>query len=440
MHDETYTRFCRYDANGRRYAEVTSAEVRAAVERIQVKPQAVLTMQLASNQHSLSTTSNEQKLKTLALRLINSMPEGLRRPVFNFAISRRPAYQAAVRGYREGRHALRELLRPSGAGKYIALNSTKKSGTDPMYTVPFAAGDVYVSLGLDWDQKDLAYLFAQKRLVGFKALLFCYDVIPVKFPHLCVGDVASKFAKYFSDLAWCADQVLCISECSRKDLTQLLTSLGTPLPLMGIIKLGCDIQAFISDYSAPDVAELLGRSYILFVSTIERRKNHETLYRAYTRLIDSGMIDLPLLVFVGMPGWGVNDLLADLRLDPRIQPYIRILNHVSDNDLAYLYRGAYFTVYPSLYEGWGLPVAESLAYGKFCLASNAASISEVGGDLIEYLDPWDVPAWALRIKWYIENSDDLSAREQQIKNEYKPTTWLSCAASIFETAMANESK
>ena len=132
--------------------------------------------------------------------------------------------------------------------------------------------------------------------------------------------------------------------------------------------------------------------------------------------------------------------MADLRLDSRIHPYIRILNRVTDSDLSRLYKNAYFTVYPSLYEGWGLPVAESLANGKFCLASNVASIPEVGGDLIEYLDPWDVPAWAARIHWYIDHPDDLSQKEQRIKKEYIPVTWQSCAASILETALKGKEK
>lgn len=133
--------------------------------------------------------------------------------------------------------------------------------------------------------------------------------------------------------------------------------------------------------------------------------------------------------------------MADLRLDPRILPYIRILNHVTDADLVHLYRNAYFTVYPSLYEGWGLPVAESLAYGKFCLASNSASIPEVGGNLIEYLDPWDVPKWAERLLWYIEHPTELVDAEQRIRTQFKPASWAECAklilgASITRAAVA----
>ena len=280
----------------------------------------------------------------------------------------------------------------------------------------------------------MVYLYEQKRNLEFKVMLFCYDVIPVKFPHLCVGDVAASFGSYFANLAWCADKVLCISECSQNDLKELLGELGTPLPNMSVIKLGCQLPLVATDVIASDVAALLGQRFVLFVSTIERRKNHETLYRAYTRLVEAGEANLPLLVFVGMPGWGVNDLMADLRLDPRTKDLIKLLHHVNDADLARLYQHALMTVFPSLYEGWGLPVAESLAAGKCCLASSVASIPEVGGELVDYVDPWDVQAWAERLRWYFDNPSWVAEKEALIKGNYEPMSWPKCAEIVFSRA------
>jgi glycosyltransferase involved in cell wall biosynthesis len=208
------------------------------------------------------------------------------------------------------------------------------------------------------------------------------------------------------------------------------------VPELDVVRLGCEIATAADAAPSAPVAEVLEHRFILFVSTIERRKNHETLYRAYTRLVDAGVADLPLLVFVGMAGWGMSDLMSDVKLDPRIRPYLRILNHVSDGNLARLYEHAYFTAYPSLYEGWGLPVAESLAYGKFCLASAAASIPEVGGALIEYVDPWDVPRWAERLRWYIEHPEDVANREAVIRANYRPTSWKETGAALVAAAHA----
>jgi len=373
----------------------------------------------------------------LALALINRLPSAVRQPTFQFASRRFPAFQSATRSYIELKKAIRQFFKPEDTMAYPAAPAHVELANPRTLSgqAPFSREDTYISLGLDWDQKDVIFLYELRQRIGFKTLLFCYDIIPVKLPHLCVGDVSAKFAMYFANLAWSADKIQCISECSRSDLKRLLTELGAPIPELEVIRLGCEVPVLSGGEANFEVASLIKQKFLLFVSTIERRKNHETVYRAYTRLVDQGCTGLPLLVFVGMPGWGVADLMADLRLDPRIQPYIRILNHVTDTDLVHLYRNAYFTVYPSLYEGWGLPVAESLAYGKFCLAANSASLPEVGGDLIEYLDPWDVPLWAERLRWYIEHPAELAEAERRIRDDYHPASWADCAASILNATV-----
>lgn len=433
-------RFCRFEAAEKKFVEVSVGEVRQILDRIRARAPGNTAAKAQRSQQAPAGTeapapvrmTAEQHAVQWALALIDRLPSSVRQPVFQFAALRFPAFQSAARSFLELKKATRQFFKPEGKTPYLPLPS-EPARTNALVQgrVPFAAEDTYISLGLDWDQKDVIFLYEQRQRIGFKTLLFCYDIIPVKLPHLCVGDVSAKFAMYFANLAWSADKIQCISECSRNDLQQLLTDLGAPIPELEVVRLGCDIPSLPDDVATPEVAALLTLKYLLFVSTIERRKNHETIYRAYIRLVDEGCTDLPMLVFVGMQGWGVSDLLVDLRLDPRILRYIRILNHVTDADLVHLYRNAYFTVYPSLYEGWGLPVAESLAYGKFCLAANSASIPEVGGDLIEYLDPWDVPLWAERLRWYIEHSDVLAAAEQRIRTQYLPASWSACAASIL---------
>jgi glycosyltransferase involved in cell wall biosynthesis len=144
--------------------------------------------------------------------------------------------------------------------------------------------------------------------------------------------------------------------------------------------------------------------------------------------------DLPQLVFVGKIGWGVDDLLKDLQLDPRTQTYIQILNHVTDEELALLYESSLFTLYPSLYEGWGLPIAESLAHGKFCLVADNSSLPEVGGNFVEYLNAWDVPSWAKRIEWYCQNPQALHEKEQLILENYQTIPWQDSSKKILNSA------
>ncbi len=430
-------RFCRFDRVHGVYFEVVEEEISAALARLDAGGAGIPPATIAKSVPiSIDGEPGEQGKKRL-LGLLDYFPSYCRDRMFRFALSGRNAFHGFVCTYRVARAAAAVMRRGQHRGHEVLRSSSEApAALSPVASLPFAAEDVYVSLGLDWDQKDLVYLYELKRRFGLKVLLFCYDIIPIRLPHLCVAEVAAKFPRYFVDVARCADTILCISEHSRRDLSQFLETTGEPVPALGVIRLGCDIATVCGAPPSDVVAKVLERPFILFVSTIERRKNHDTLYRAYTRLVDAGQVDLPLLVFVGMLGWGIGDLLSDLRLDPRIQPYFCILDHVSDNELARLYQSAYFTVYPSLYEGWGLPVAESLAYGKFCLASNAASIPEVGGDLIEYIDPWDVPRWAERLMWYINHPIEIKRREANIRSRYRSTDWQETGGAIVATALS----
>ncbi|MFC5461344.1 glycosyltransferase family 4 protein [Massilia niabensis] len=435
-------RFCRFDLDYDAYFEVGREELTFALARLDAggehpAPAAAPVAAPAAIPAAATTAPLQSPWRRWAARGIAGLPAPLQAPARGFA-------RARLDGLRGVRAAARELRRSAGL---LWHGSPPAAGAPAAAPAPapavlvkpdilFGPGDVYVSLGLDWDQKNLPYLYELKQQLGLRILLMCYDIIPIRLPHLCVADVAAKFSRYFLDVARCADRIACISEYSRADLRKFLEASKVPVPELGVVRLGCEIASAGGVAPSPQVAEVLGRRFILFVSTIERRKNHETLYRAYTRLVDAGVTDLPLLVFVGMAGWGMNDLMTDLRLDPRIRPYLRILNHVSDGDLARLYQDAYFTAYPSLYEGWGLPVAESLAYGKFCLASSAASIPEAGGELIEYVDPWDVPRWAERLRWYIEHPQEVAAREAAIRASYRPASWKDTGTALVEAAYA----
>ncbi|PIF21349.1 glycosyltransferase family 4 protein [Candidatus Pantoea floridensis] len=426
MHSSNCIKFCAYTPS-KGYYEINRLLVEQTIERINghVKKKEIDSQNIVVQQVDFKT-----KCKTSVLKCIRLLPTRMQRKVINYLLPRRVAANSLLTSLRHGKLAFKQFFKPNVSVPHFQnVGSTVSDGAK----YPFCQNDEYISLGLDWDQKDFQYLYELKKELNLKVKLFCYDVIPVKLPHLCVGDVAGKFAHYFSNVAWCANEIFCISKCSRDDLNELLKQLGTPVPKLTIVKLGCELPEIENDSEiSNDVKNLLEERYILFVSTIERRKNHEVLYKAYTRLIDQKVDNIPTLVFVGMPGWGMNDFITDLHLDPRVKGKIIQLNNVSDPELTQLYRRCWFTVYPSLYEGWGLPVAESLAFGKYCLASSAASVPEVAGDLLDYIDPWDVLGWADKIKYFIENPSAIHEREERIKFEYKSTKWSDTAASIFK--------
>jgi glycosyltransferase involved in cell wall biosynthesis len=295
----------------------------------------------------------------------------------------------------------------------------------------FNENDVLISLGLDWDfdyYKDFYHFRTQHKI---KVVTCCYDLIPVLYPQYCVGNVSNKFTSYFLDVADGSDLILCISKQSERDLNQMLEITGGARPPTFVFTLGDKVSQENSGTLSAEVSSVCQGKFILFVSTIERRKNHEVLYRAYHLLCRQGKSsELPKLVFVGMPGWGTAELLEDIELDPQTQDLIVQLNHVSDSELEHLYKSSLFCVFPSLYEGWGLPVAEALCFGKAVVCSDQGSLPEVGGDLVEYVKPWDPQAWADKI--YLLSTIDAKRLEieDRVKNNYRPKSWLRAATEI----------
>ena len=131
----------------------------------------------------------------------------------------------------------------------------------------------------------------------------------------------------------------------------------------------------------------------------------------------------PDLVFVGRFGWRVNDLRDMLEGTDYLGKRVHVLHDLSDTDLELLYRSCMFTAFPSIIEGWGLPVGESLAHGRPCVASNTSSIPEVGGDLVDYIDPWNVRHGVEIFKKMIFDTSYREARARNIKDRFVARTW-----------------
>lgn len=143
-----------------------------------------------------------------------------------------------------------------------------------------------------------------------------------------------------------------------------------------------------------------------------------------------------MLVCVGKQGWRAEPAMARLAANPALRRKVLILSKVSDDDLAVLYRRCLFTLYPSSYEGWGLPVTESLCHGKVPLIARASSLPEAGGDLAEYFDldrPGDLLA---RLERLIGDRAYREAREAGIRRDFVPRTWHDIAREIVAGARA----
>jgi glycosyltransferase involved in cell wall biosynthesis len=141
----------------------------------------------------------------------------------------------------------------------------------------------------------------------------------------------------------------------------------------------------LAEPSAGQGSELPAAGFVLAVGTLEPRKNLPRLVAAYTQLEES-MQRLHPLVVVGELGWDAGETMEAIR---SLGPRCTLLGRVPDGALAELYRRCGVFCYPSLYEGFGLPVLEAMAAGAPVVTSNVSSLPEVGGDAVEYADPLD---------------------------------------------------
>jgi glycosyltransferase involved in cell wall biosynthesis len=180
-----------------------------------------------------------------------------------------------------------------------------------------------------------------------------------------------------------AASLLCISDATR---AELLGRFPAARERAHVIPLGVNREfADACSHTDPDTPQP-PRPYVLSVGTLEPRKNLVRLIDAYARL-PQPLRDRFELVVVGGPGWATSEIDATFK---RHAAHIRILGAVTDAELRDLYAGASVFAYPSLAEGFGLPVLEAMAVGAPVLTSNRSSLFEVAGDAAELVDPFDV--------------------------------------------------
>lgn len=214
----------------------------------------------------------------------------------------------------------------------------------------------------------------------------CYDLIPVRHPEYCQNPALTKaaFQAWLDRAILDGDRFICISNFVADDLRNYALGLGrTP---------GIDVMPLAHEFApakgpvAAKVAQLQSAPFVLFVSSLNMRKNQDGLVELWIKLHQQLGERLPTLVLAGR-SWGMEHLFRRLAATENVSGKVVHLADLTDADLHFLYEHCAFTIFPSLYEGWGLPVGESLWMGKPCLSSNKTSLPEAGGNHVTYFDP-----------------------------------------------------
>jgi hypothetical protein len=233
------------------------------------------------------------------------------------------------------------------------------------------------------------------------------------------------------------DHVLAVSENTANDVRRFVATLGVPEPSITVTKNGSSFAEFL-----PDTVETRRRAlrkrpdhFVLFVGTIEGRKNHRFIFDVWRRLLRDGD-DPPHLICVGRLGWKASAFINPLVESKYLNGRVHLLRDISDFELRELYDRCLFTVYPTLYEGWGLPVGESLSLGKICVCSDRTSIPEVAGDCGVYIDVSNVDRSVEVIRNLIRDRSARAELEAKIRRDYAPVSWQSVAKRVVQACQS----
>jgi glycosyltransferase involved in cell wall biosynthesis len=319
------------------------------------------------------------------------------------------------------------MVRPDGSRRAYVT-------TDMILGPPIelTARDTLVCAGSGWTHDDIAAIAQAKHRTGFRFVLLCYDIIPLMFPQFYRATDVAIHRDYCHVALPLADLVVFNSNAVAKDVRAYCEANGLALGNTTVSALGADIRPAAAA-PAPLPAGLEPDRYALLVSTIEPRKGHRMIYEAWLELLEAGIPQRTRfkLVFAGRIGWLVEDLVAQLRGDPRLAGTLEILTDADDDEIAALYAHAAFCLYPSQYEGYGLPVIEAFFHGKPVLASTGGAVPEVVGDLSPCLDPNDTAAWLDMLRLWIEKPETRAAYVERIRSSFRCPTWDRSAEAFF---------
>ncbi|MGR3762473.1 glycosyltransferase family 4 protein (plasmid) [Roseobacteraceae bacterium NS-SX3] len=310
------------------------------------------------------------------------------------------------------------MWREARRAKAPEARRARRPGGKSLFDVA-APGDHLAVLDSSWQPHQIS-AFKKARAHGMEVHTLVYDLIPIVTPQYCAEMMPFTFYDWLLQSVEYTSRYMTISEATRQDLLRFFEAHSIDLPAVAVplAQAGLDgsgqpgaaaqdtgpVSSVISTETYPFLADvraladrlrhIAGGRYVLCVGTIEARKNVWRIAMAWKHLIDQGHTDLPKLVFAGRRGWLREEFEHLLEGTGHIYGYVRIVEGPSDEELHLLYKHCQFAIMASVYEGWGLPVGEALAYGKTAVVADNSSLPEVGGDLVEYCDAMSVKSIA----------------------------------------------
>jgi len=262
------------------------------------------------------------------------------------------------------------------------------------------------------------------RFSPVPTIISVMDLSYVYFPELFQKKDLMQLRSWTAYSIKNAKKVLTISNSSKNDIIKeynipsnkvVVTHLG--------IKKAINLSPHIYSMNELKTKYGLSNNFVLFVGTLQPRKNISRLIEAFSKVKD---LDL---VIIGRKGWLYEDILETPK-KLGIEDRVKFLENIGDDELPLFYKNAIMFVFPSLYEGFGLPVLEAMKYGCPVITSNVSSLPEAGGDAVLYVNPEDVDDIVRKMK---ELVNDKKLREKLVKKGYDQVKKFSWEKTARET-------
>ncbi|MEN3041015.1 MAG: glycosyltransferase family 1 protein [Bacteroidia bacterium] len=307
-----------------------------------------------------------------------------------------------------------------------------------LYEVWWRLSMPYLYLRKEWPAALLATYGIVSERVAKKVptVAFIHDVAFARHPEFLPRDWQAYYMRAFRVSIRLSHHLIANSLSVRDDLIELF---GVSPNRIQISYSGCDIQFFrpLVDLDKREIQKRYaqGHPYLLYIGSIHPRKNPERLLQAYDQLRQ--IYDAPLRLL--MVGRFMFRRMVALRSHEKMKYRNEVIFHppVSDEELLRLYNAAEAVVYPSLYEGFGSPVAEGLACGVPVVTSRISSLPETGGEAAFYADPYDPSSIAEAIYQALTQSPEEKNRRRQLGLEHvKRFSWEATVQVIWESLKA----
>lgn len=258
-----------------------------------------------------------------------------------------------------------------------------------------------------------------------------HDLSVIKYPEFHTPERVRRYEKDLLKSMTKSEYLITVSEFVRQDV---IKTFGISAEKIVTTLLGVEKSFF--PHSELQVGPLLEaykleyKSFFLVVSTLEPRKNFKLVIDAYMRLGRKLKEQYPLVI-VGMNGWEMSQFDKDLEKLKR-QGYLRLPGYVPNEDLPMLYSAAKLFLYPSFYEGFGLPPLEAMACGTPVITSNVSSLPEVVGDAGFMVAPDDVVDLSEKILELVEDDEVAECLSGKSIERAKSFTWEKCAKQTMD--------